>query len=196
MSKSLFLVRVLDTKCNSYVAIKKYSTVHNIHLLLTIKKKKMIVSLCFLVADEIFEHIVTRKGTLSIKIRHYQDEKVCSLTIITNMTTTEYTSKEEQDGNIIVERRDTFCIFHFKNFTLESYVNTTVYADADLRRILHPDLFLNRLNDRIAGMFCIMFFIDTVFVSLVVAIINNIQHVGCISFPSSMFNKAPSVFKM
>lgn len=136
----------------------------------------------FFVPDEVVEHIIKREGNLSIKIRHYPDEKHCYVTIDGN----EYSSKEKQDGNIIVERSDTFCVFHFKNFTLESYVNSTVYADADLRRILQPYVFLNRLNDRIAGMFCIMFFIGTGFLSLVVACINNIQHVGCISFPSSM----------
>lgn len=86
-------------------------------------------------------------GTISIPFKHAEGYKTCVFMIDSK----EYSSKEKQEGNIIVESNKTFCTLFIKQFSLKTYEHITVSVDADLDRILGLITFGKLLKDKHAA---------------------------------------------
>lgn len=109
----------------------------------------------FFIAVEIATPIIKENGTLIIKFEHSEDkQKKCRV----KLNTDQYSSKEQQDGNIIIEKSESLCTFQIKQFTMEKYVNATFTLDYGLDRIVETTLFWKTLINRVASMFLLRFY--------------------------------------
>ncbi|XP_076108780.1 uncharacterized protein LOC143076795 [Mytilus galloprovincialis] len=115
------------------------------------RKRRMVASPAFPLDTtkdnyEIVTPIIMKNGTLLIKFQHSEGQLDCRVELGTH----QYSSKERQVGNIIIERSERLCIFHIKQFTMEQYVNATFTLDYHLHRIVETTLFWNILINRVA----------------------------------------------
>lgn len=122
----------------------------------------MLTKVLYIAVDGVVGPVTCTKeaGTLSIPFKHAEGYKTCVFMIDSKG----YSSKEKQEGNIMVESNTTFCTLFIKHFSLKTYEHITVSVDADLDRILGPITFGKLLMDKHAGTcICYIFsFIDTI----------------------------------